>query len=280
MARLRDPSIQPARAAVRGRRRCWRPSPTSWPSSSASWIRRAGSPSATRTCSWARSRSSRSARPPCSSSSASTRSGGATSGCPTSGRWSGPPSSRWRCWSWSSRSPSPIADDLPRSVVVFDFLLLTVLTGGARLLRRTLAERPARAARKRKARKVLVVGAGSGGQMVVREMQLNPNLGNRAIGFVDDDPRKRGHAQPGAGGAGHHRRDRRDLRPHQARRGLHRDPLGAGHAAGEGGRRLPRARHPCADAADRVRAPARRRAAHPPAARGPGGGRARAATPW
>ena len=86
----------------------------------------------------------------------------------------------------------PFADDLPRSVVVFDFLMLTVMTGGGRLLRRTLAERPARAARKRKARKVLVVGAGSGGQMVVREMQLNPNLGNRAIGFVDDDPRKRG----------------------------------------------------------------------------------------
>ena len=86
----------------------------------------------------------------------------------------------------------PYPDDLPRSVVVFDLLLLTFLTGGGRLLRRSLSERPARAARKRKARKVLVVGAGSGGQMVVREMQLNPNLGNRAIGFVDDDPRKQG----------------------------------------------------------------------------------------
>ena len=39
---------------------------------------------------------------------------------------------------------------------------------------------------------MLVVGAGSGGQMVVRELKLNPNLGARAIGFVDDDPRKRG----------------------------------------------------------------------------------------
>ena len=28
--------------------------------------------------------------------------------------------------------------------------------------------------------------------MVVRELQLNPALGVRAIGFVDDDPRKRG----------------------------------------------------------------------------------------
>jgi FlaA1/EpsC-like NDP-sugar epimerase len=90
----------------------------------------------------------------------------------------------------------PYADDLPRSVVVFDFLLLTVFAGGARLLRRSVAERPARAATRRKARTVLVVGAGSGGQMVVRELQLNPNLGARAIGFVDDDPAKRGmHSQ-------------------------------------------------------------------------------------
>ena len=81
---------------------------------------------------------------------------------------------------------------LPRSVVIFDALLLTMLTGGARLLTRTVAERPAREARRRRAHKVLVVGAGSGGQMVVREMQLNPNLGSRPIGFVDDDPRKRG----------------------------------------------------------------------------------------
>jgi len=86
----------------------------------------------------------------------------------------------------------PFPDALPRSVAVFDFLMLTMLAGGARLLRRTIAERPARAAQRRRARKVLVVGAGSGGQMVVREMQLNPNLGARAIGFVDDDPRKRG----------------------------------------------------------------------------------------
>ena len=38
---------------------------------------------------------------------------------------------------------------------------------------------------------MLVVGAGSGGQMVVRELRLNPELGN-PIGFVDDDARKRG----------------------------------------------------------------------------------------
>jgi FlaA1/EpsC-like NDP-sugar epimerase len=86
----------------------------------------------------------------------------------------------------------PYPDALPRSVAVFDLLLLTVLCGGARLLRRSIAERPARAAMRRRGRTALIVGAGSGGQMVVRELQLNPNLGTRAIGFVDDDPAKRG----------------------------------------------------------------------------------------
>ena len=85
----------------------------------------------------------------------------------------------------------PYAYNLPRSVVVFDFLLTVVLLGGARLTRRTLAERPDRAARNARTQGLLIVGAGSGGQMVVRELRLNPNLGTRAIGFVDDDPRKR-----------------------------------------------------------------------------------------
>ena len=147
--------------------------------------------------------------------------------------------------------------------------------GGARLARRLIAERPARRARERRARDVLVVGAGSGGQMVVRELQLNPNLGARAIGFVDDDPAQARHAHRGAEGARHDRRDRRDPRPARARRGRDRDPVGARRAARQGRRRVPRARHPGAHAADRVRAPARRRPAHPPAARGPGRGRAR-----
>ncbi len=91
----------------------------------------------------------------------------------------------------------PYAYNLPRSVVVFDFLLTVFLLGGARLARRMLAERPNRATRRGRIRGVLIVDAGSGGQMVVRELRLNPNLGARAIGFVDDDPRKRGMTAAG-----------------------------------------------------------------------------------
>jgi FlaA1/EpsC-like NDP-sugar epimerase len=86
----------------------------------------------------------------------------------------------------------PFKDSLPRSVVVIDFMFTLMLVAGARLLVRLVVERPGRGVRIPRGRDVLVVGAGSGGQMVVRELQLNPNLGSTAIGFVDDDPRKRG----------------------------------------------------------------------------------------
>jgi FlaA1/EpsC-like NDP-sugar epimerase len=85
----------------------------------------------------------------------------------------------------------PFAHNLPRSVAVMDFILTLLLVTGARLAVRLIVERPARGARIVK-HEVLVIGAGSGGQMVVRELQLNPNLGATAIGFVDDDRRKQG----------------------------------------------------------------------------------------
>ncbi len=85
----------------------------------------------------------------------------------------------------------PFEHRLPRSVEVIDFLFTLILIAGARLLVRLIVERPSKGARVPK-HEVLIVGAGSGGQMVVRELRLNPALGATAIGFVDDDPRKRG----------------------------------------------------------------------------------------
>ncbi len=85
----------------------------------------------------------------------------------------------------------PFSHTIPRSVAVMDFILTLLLIAGARLAVRLIVERPSRGDRVPK-HEVLVVGAGSGGQMVVRELQLNPKLGSTAIGFLDDDPRKRG----------------------------------------------------------------------------------------
>ena len=81
----------------------------------------------------------------------------------------------------------PFKHDLPRSVAVTDFLLTLFLIAGARLGTRLFKERPNKGNRIARGREVLVVGAGSGGQMVVRELRLNPHLGETAIGFVDDN---------------------------------------------------------------------------------------------
>jgi FlaA1/EpsC-like NDP-sugar epimerase len=75
------------------------------------------------------------------------------------------------------------------SVFVLDWALCVFLLGGVRFGIRTFREvfLPMRVGRKR----VLIVGAGDAGEMLLREMKRNPHLSYHAVGFVDDDPRKR-----------------------------------------------------------------------------------------
>ncbi|MDP9344357.1 MAG: polysaccharide biosynthesis protein, partial [Actinomycetota bacterium] len=81
----------------------------------------------------------------------------------------------------------------PVGVLAFHFLLMLALVGGARLAARVIYDRPLQGFRARRdARRVLVVGAGDGGRLVLREILRNPQLGLAPVGFVDDDPAKRG----------------------------------------------------------------------------------------
>jgi len=85
------------------------------------------------------------------------------------------------------------ASDPPRGVIALDFLLTLALVGGARFLVRAAVERPLRGPLvQRASNEVLIVGAGNGGQQVALELRRNPELSSAVIGFVDDDPRKRG----------------------------------------------------------------------------------------
>ena len=86
-------------------------------------------------------------------------------------------------------SPVPSVK-LPRGIAALDLLLTLALIAGSRLLARTLMERPARGIVAR-GKEVLVVGAGDAGQLVIRELQRNPQLGYTPIGLIDDDRRKR-----------------------------------------------------------------------------------------
>ncbi len=86
----------------------------------------------------------------------------------------------------------PFPSPMPRSVMIYDLVFTIGLVVAARSLVRFLfVERRMRRHRRGPRDDVLVVGAGSGGQMVVRELRLNPELGN-PVGFIDDDRRKLG----------------------------------------------------------------------------------------
>jgi len=91
---------------------------------------------------------------------------------------------------------SNVFPGFPRSVLIIDWLLSIMFAGGLRFIFRLMAENPSLAAkgnliRSRRNKLVLVIGAGDAGAMVVRELQKNPQLSMKPIGFLDDDPAKK-----------------------------------------------------------------------------------------
>lgn len=83
----------------------------------------------------------------------------------------------------------------PRSALVIDWLLSLFFIGGIRFSVRYLNEVSSingRGGPKAKPRRVLVVGAGDAGAMIVREMKNNPGVGVEPAGYVDDNTAKVG----------------------------------------------------------------------------------------
>lgn len=87
-----------------------------------------------------------------------------------------------------------IFNAFPRSVLIIDWILSLILTGGTRFILRALAENTAprqiNSPDGTAPKKVLIVGAGDGGAIVVRELLKTPLLNMIPIGFLDDDPTK------------------------------------------------------------------------------------------
>ncbi len=82
-----------------------------------------------------------------------------------------------------------------RQVLFIDWLLTLTAVGGLRMSVRVVSDVRQRALKGNgvaKARRVLVAGAGEAGSLVVREMRRNPQLGLQPVGFLDDEPEKRG----------------------------------------------------------------------------------------
>ncbi|MCU1280273.1 MAG: glycosyl transferase [bacterium] len=83
-------------------------------------------------------------------------------------------------------------ENVSRSVLIMDALMLTVGVAGTRISFRLLRTWAARFQSAPAGKRVLIYGAGDGGELLLRELIQNRQLGLNPIGFVDDDPQKEG----------------------------------------------------------------------------------------
>ena len=77
----------------------------------------------------------------------------------------------------------------PRSTFLIDMLLTVGFIGGARFVVRAYSEQ---ARSTSLGVNTLIVGAGRAGNLIVRELKSNPTLGYNPVGFVDNNPSKKG----------------------------------------------------------------------------------------
>jgi UDP-GlcNAc:undecaprenyl-phosphate GlcNAc-1-phosphate transferase len=78
-----------------------------------------------------------------------------------------------------------------RKVFVIDAVLMFLFLAGSRLAFRVFRQLLP-AVNKQNGRRVLIYGAGDGGELLLRELRNNEELRMAPVGFVDDDPAKRG----------------------------------------------------------------------------------------
>ena len=81
-------------------------------------------------------------------------------------------------------------EDYSRSVFLLDGILLLLFTAGSRVL--YLVFKETLGAENAEGRRLLIIGAGHTGEMILREIRRDSSLGYSPVGFVDDDPHKRG----------------------------------------------------------------------------------------
>ena len=92
----------------------------------------------------------------------------------------------------------------PRTILILNAVLMFLMAGGVRMFARSFQVArtnhkgfgafglPAVRAALKEERRIIVIGAGSGGEKIVREILENRNLRLCVVGFLDDDPSKWG----------------------------------------------------------------------------------------
>ena len=82
---------------------------------------------------------------------------------------------------------------IPRSIAVIDGLITLFAMSGMRAAFRYQHESRLNQTASGQERKVLIIGAGEAGSLIVREMLRHPETGLQPIGFLDDDKQKIGY---------------------------------------------------------------------------------------
>lgn len=90
--------------------------------------------------------------------------------------------------------------DIPKSVIILDFILCFLVMIGVRVMLRVLKEQMISISKGDipKSKTVLIVGSGVVAQSIAREIRQNPKLNKSVLGYVDKDPYRKGKIFSGA----------------------------------------------------------------------------------
>ncbi|MBT6047454.1 MAG: hypothetical protein HOG49_11590 [Candidatus Scalindua sp.] len=82
------------------------------------------------------------------------------------------------------------SDEYSRSVFLIDYVLTLLMVGGARVFVRVFREYFSTVIDESGKLPILIVGAGDGGELLLREIKNNPKINYKPVGFIDDDIQK------------------------------------------------------------------------------------------
>jgi FlaA1/EpsC-like NDP-sugar epimerase len=92
---------------------------------------------------------------------------------------------------------------MPRSVFLLDWVTMIFFSGGIRFAARALRESQLARTRLDDGRRTLIIGAGEGGEQLLRQLLHDPRAGMNVVGFVDDKRETHGRTLHGVPVLGH-----------------------------------------------------------------------------
>ena len=80
----------------------------------------------------------------------------------------------------------------PQSILIIDLFLTMAFVGAARMSPRVVHEMLRPMSSRRDATRLVIIGAGDTGEALVHQIEYDESLRYQVVGFLDDDPAKRG----------------------------------------------------------------------------------------